>query len=149
MMGTKERNFRPLSDVSLGDLVPADHFYQREVVRWGRRLAAYRASTTDPDASLMQRRKKGSSHPGYHTHYVVDGGKVRIVLAALVTPSEVMENQPMLSLISGEAASGGVETPAGDRRHHLLHHREHRSHRESEHPSLLAVAGLRQTQPFL
>ena len=33
---------------------------------------------------------------GYHDHYVVDGGRVRIVLAALVTPTEVMENQPML-----------------------------------------------------
>jgi hypothetical protein len=27
-------------------------------------------------------------HLGYHTHYVVDGGKSRIILAALVTPSE-------------------------------------------------------------
>jgi Transposase DDE domain len=38
-------------------------------------------------------------HLGYHTHYVVDGGKSRIILAALVTPSEVMENQPMLDLV--------------------------------------------------
>src|SRR5215471_9254823 len=26
-------------------------------------------------------------HLGYHTHYVVDGGKSRIILAALVTPT--------------------------------------------------------------
>src|SRR6266699_1770325 len=36
---------------------------------------------------------------GYHTHYVVDGGKARIILHVLVTPSEVMDNQPMLDLL--------------------------------------------------
>lgn len=45
------------------------------------------------------RKKGGGSHLGYHTHYVVDGGKARIILGALVTPSEVMENQPMLDLL--------------------------------------------------
>ncbi len=39
------------------------------------------------------------AHLGYQTHYVVDGGKARIILAALVAPAEVMENQPMLDLI--------------------------------------------------
>src|SRR5437660_745141 len=34
-----------------------------------------------------------------HVHYVVDGGKARIILQALVTPSEVMDNQPMLDLL--------------------------------------------------
>ena len=29
MMGTKERRFAPLVNVSLDDLVPADHFYRR------------------------------------------------------------------------------------------------------------------------
>jgi transposase len=82
------------------DWIAKEGRQQREVVRWGyRRLANLLASITDPDASLMQRRRKGGSHPGYHTHYVVDGGKARIVLAALVTPSEVMENQPMLDLL--------------------------------------------------
>ncbi len=72
---------------------------RREVVCGSyRRVADYRASFTDPDASLMQRRK-GDSHLGYHVHYVVDGGKSRIILQALVTPSEVMENQPMLDLL--------------------------------------------------
>src|SRR5437588_8834586 len=33
---------------------------------------------------------------GYHDHYLVDGGKARIILHALVTPADVMENQPML-----------------------------------------------------
>lgn len=36
---------------------------------------------------------------GYHTYYVVDGGKARIILQVLVTPSEVMDNQPMSDLI--------------------------------------------------
>ena len=36
---------------------------------------------------------------GYHDHYVVDGGKRRIILAALVTPADVMENVPMRDLL--------------------------------------------------
>jgi hypothetical protein len=63
-----------------------------------RRLADFRASVTDPDASLM-RYRGGGLDLGYHDHYVVDGGKARIVLAALVTPAEVMENLPMLDLL--------------------------------------------------
>ena len=60
-----------------------------------RRTADFRASVTDPDASLM-RYRGGGLDLGYHDHYVVDGGKARIVLAALVTPAEVMENLPVL-----------------------------------------------------
>src|SRR5688572_11542847 len=62
------------------------------------RVADFRASATDPDASLM-RYRGGGLDLGYHDHYVVDGGKARIVLAALVTPAEVMENLPMLDLL--------------------------------------------------
>ena len=62
------------------------------------RIADFQVSTTDPDATLMLDAKK-ESDLGYHTHYVVDGGKARIILAALVTPSEVMDNQPMLDLL--------------------------------------------------
>ena len=50
----------------------------------------------------MQRsctRKGGGAGLGYHTHYGVDGGTARIILAVLVTPSEVMENQPLLDLL--------------------------------------------------
>lgn len=72
---------------------------QREVIRGSyRRQADFVVSTTDPDATLMPTKGEGR-HLGYHTHYVVDGGKSRIILAALVTPSEVMENQPMLDLV--------------------------------------------------
>jgi transposase len=65
--------------------------------KWYHRIADLRVSTTDPDASLML--TKDGAHLGYHTHYVVDGGKARIILLALVTPSEVMDNQPMLDLL--------------------------------------------------
>ncbi len=61
------------------------------------RLADLQVSTTDPDATLMQ--TKTGVDLGYHTHYVVDGGKARIILNVLVTPSEVMDNQPMLDLL--------------------------------------------------
>ena len=71
----------------------------RTVMRGGyQRVADFRASATDPEASLM-RYRGGGLDLGYHDHYVVDGGKARIILAALVTPAEVMENLPMLDLL--------------------------------------------------
>jgi hypothetical protein len=60
-------------------------------------MADLRVSTTDPDATLMP--TKDGTDMGYRTHYVVDGGRARIIVAALVTPSEVMDNQPMLDLL--------------------------------------------------
>ena len=62
------------------------------------RTSDTRASTTDPDATPMMWFKGGRSL-GYQTHYVVDGGKARIIVGALVTPSEVTENRPMLDLL--------------------------------------------------
>jgi len=61
------------------------------------RLADLQVSTTDPDATLML--TKNGVDLGYHTQYVVDGGKARIILNVLVTPAEVMDNQPMLDLL--------------------------------------------------
>jgi transposase len=61
------------------------------------RMADYLVSTTDPDATLMEASK--GADMGYRTHYVVDGGKARVILGVLVTPSEVMDNQPMRDLI--------------------------------------------------
>src|SRR2546427_5370478 len=61
------------------------------------RVADLQVSTTDPDATLML--TKNGADLGYHTHFVVDGGKSRIILNVLVTPSEVMDNQPMLDLL--------------------------------------------------
>jgi Transposase DDE domain len=61
-------------------------------------MADLRVSTTDPDASPTHH-KKSASGLGYHTHYVVDGGKARVILDVLVTGAEVMENLPMLELL--------------------------------------------------
>jgi hypothetical protein len=36
---------------------------------------------------------------GYKVHYVVDGGKARVILTALVTKADVKGNQPMLDLL--------------------------------------------------
>jgi hypothetical protein len=59
------------------------------------RLSDWQASTTDPDAALMKAVGQPAAF-GDHDHNVVDGGKARIVLHALVTPADVMENEPML-----------------------------------------------------
>jgi transposase len=80
------------------DWIAEEGRQQREVHGLYRRTADFRISTTDPDATPM-RLKAGGIHLGYHTHYVVDGGKRRIILAVLVTPGEVMDNQPMLDLL--------------------------------------------------
>ena len=62
------------------------------------RTSDSRASKTDPDATAMTWAKSGS-RLGYQVHHVVDGGKARIILNALVTSSEVTENRPMLDLL--------------------------------------------------
>jgi hypothetical protein len=74
----------------------------------------------------MHRKNKGASRLGYLAHYVVDGGKARVILDVLVTPAEVTENLPMLELlfrsrfrwrlrprsVTGDAAYGTVENVA-------------------------------------
>jgi len=73
---------------------------RREVKEvWYKRTADFLASRTDPDSSPMKRRDSKGSHLGYYAHYVVDGGKARIIVNALVTPFEVAENAPMLDLL--------------------------------------------------
>ena len=69
---------------------PDAHGYERKSSR--------QVSTTDADAVAM---KTGGQKAalGYHNHYVVDGGKARIILHAVVTAADVMENQPMLPLL--------------------------------------------------
>jgi hypothetical protein len=73
--------------------------FRRTLTRWRRaacilsqgRKSDYVLSPTDPDAALMQYKKykRGASRMGYHAHYVMDGGRARIILSALVTPAEV------------------------------------------------------------
>ena len=73
---------------------------ERAVARWGyKRMADMRVSTTDPDASPMHQKNKSSGGLGYLTHYVVDGGKARVVLNVLVTGAEVTENLPMQEML--------------------------------------------------
>jgi hypothetical protein len=82
-----------------GDWISKDGEPDRTIVRGGyRRKSDYEVSLTDPDASLMQH-ERGASRMGYHAHYVVDGGKARVILNVLVTPADVTENQPMLDLL--------------------------------------------------
>src|SRR5919107_1519209 len=60
----------------------------RTIVRNGyRRRSDYEVSPTDPDASLMQY-KRGASRMGYHAHYVVDGGKARVILKTCWSPRQ-------------------------------------------------------------
>jgi transposase len=70
---------------------------RRPAKRGYRRTGDFRVSPTDPDASPMW--DWGAIRLGYHDHYVVDGGTRRIILAALVTPADVMESQAMRDLL--------------------------------------------------
>jgi transposase len=54
-----------------------------------------KVSLTDADASPMAMRD-GRTVLGYQDHYLVDGGRARIILHCLVTPGDIMENQPFL-----------------------------------------------------
>jgi transposase len=63
-----------------------------------KRTADMRVSRTDPDATPMPT-GESETKLGYQTHYVIDGGKARIILNALVAPFEVSENRPMLDLL--------------------------------------------------
>jgi IS5 family transposase len=81
------------------DWLARDGAPDRTIIRDGyRRRSDFEASTTDLDAALMAV-KQGGLHFGYHDHYAVDGGKARIILGVLVTPADVMENQPFLDML--------------------------------------------------
>ena len=69
----------------------------RPAVGSDRRTTDLRVSTTDPDATPL--RTGSSTALDSHDQYVVDGGKRRIILAALVTPADVMENVPLRDLL--------------------------------------------------
>jgi transposase len=71
----------------------------RPATRGHPRTTDLRVSTTDADAAPMRAYRGQRTRLGYHDHYVVDGGRARIILAALVTPADVMENQAMLDLL--------------------------------------------------
>jgi transposase len=88
---------RPIADAPWRLLEERRLDPHREAI-WGyERTGAWRVSPTDPDATPM--RTRNGTSLGYHDHYVVDGGKARVVLAALVTPADVMENVPLRDLL--------------------------------------------------
>jgi hypothetical protein len=86
---TGERPWRLLEERRLDPHRPSDRDYVR--------MSEWRVSTTDPDATPM--RTGARTTLGYHDHYVVDGGKRRIILAAFVTPADVTDNMPMRDLL--------------------------------------------------
>lgn len=63
------------------------------------RITDDQVSPIDPDSAPMQSSGGGSAVLGYRDHYVVDGGKARIILSALVTPASIMDNTPILDLV--------------------------------------------------
>jgi transposase len=63
------------------------------------RITDNQVSPIDPDSAPTQLSGGAGSVLGYRDHYVVDGGKARIILSALVTPASIMDNTPILDLI--------------------------------------------------
>jgi transposase len=70
---------------------------QRPQHRGYQRKADLRVSTTDPDAAPIQTGVKPTL--GYRDHYVVDGGRARIILAAVALPGDVMDQTAMPDLL--------------------------------------------------
>ncbi len=107
-VGTEPEESLPTADDAVlrewnatrSDWIARNSRQRREVKGvWYKRTADFLASKTDPDSSPMKRRDSKGSHLGYYAHYVVDGGKARVILGALVTPFEVTEIAPMLDLL--------------------------------------------------
>ncbi|MDP9373921.1 MAG: hypothetical protein M3Q65_15985, partial [Chloroflexota bacterium] len=103
------------------------------------RLSDLKVSTTDPDAAPMQQGHTAAL--GYQDHYVVDGGKARIILHALVTPADVMENTPLPDLL--------WRVRFRCRRHHLRHRREPPLAGGSRHSRVHARGRPRTVEPVL
>jgi transposase len=98
VLSEAEQEELAIENAARHDWIAQEGRQQREVHGLYQRMADLKVSTTDPDATPM-RLKGGGTHLGYQVHYVVDGGKARVILQALVTPSEVMDNQPMRDLL--------------------------------------------------
>jgi transposase len=81
-----------------GDWISRNGAQDRSFKGQRRRTSDWCVSKTDPSATPMKC-SKGRTSLGYQVHCAVDGGKARIILGVLVTPSEVTENRPMLDLL--------------------------------------------------
>ncbi len=87
---SQERRWDVLEECRLDPERPLSPGYQR--------VSSRKSSRTDPDATPISVRYGGTAL-GYQDHYLVDGGKARIIpgtrlRVSLVTPGDVMENQP-------------------------------------------------------
>jgi transposase len=89
LAAANEATWKLLDQQRLDPSRPASGSYQR--------ITDVKVSTTDADATPMS--TDGATKLGYHDHYVVDGGRARIILAALVTPADVQDNQALLDLL--------------------------------------------------
>lgn len=91
---TQERTASPRSLIEKydGQRLLSSHTHTTQV-----RQADTHVCPTDPDATPLYS-QPGHSRLGYNLHYVVDGGKARIILAALVTPACIQDNTPMLDI---------------------------------------------------
>ena len=63
------------------------------------RITDQKVCPTDPDATPMKPSGGGSAVLGYKDHYIVDGGKQRIILSAFVMPASIMDNTPLLDMV--------------------------------------------------
>jgi transposase len=128
-----ERPWRLLEERRLDPHRPSDRDYDR--------MSEWKVSTTDPDATPM--RTGARTTLGYHDHYVVDGGKHRIILAALVTPADVMESQAMRDLLWRVCFRRKIwpHHVTGDAQ--VRHDRERRCPGGRRHPGLRPLAGFR------
>lgn len=66
------------------------HHYQRMSDLW--------VSLTDRDAVLMRQHNEGV-HLRYRDHYLIDGGKARMILGVLLTAADVRENMVFLDMV--------------------------------------------------
>src|SRR5215216_214323 len=80
------------------------------------RITDDQVSPIDPDSAPMQLSGGAGSVLGYRDHYVVDGGKARIILSALVTPASITDNTPLLDLVDWVCSRWRIEPKiaAGD-----------------------------------
>jgi hypothetical protein len=73
------------------------------------RITDEKISLTDLDAAPMRVQGGGSAVLGYRDHYIVDGGKSRIILSALVAPASIMDNTPLLDMLDWTCARWQLE----------------------------------------
>src|SRR5262249_30711887 len=91
LTATNQARWPILERLRLDPARPPRRGYHRTSDEW--------ESLTDPEAASMRSGAGGLAVLGFQDHYVVDGGEARIILQALVTPADEMENIPMQDLL--------------------------------------------------